>query len=220
MGKNLPGTHIHVKGTACYPLSACAWVSSCLWAVSYIVPQSYVNFECDFVGPTAAKMPPAIQQKISFNKSTSLPSDICYKPNMLQPYAIVQPGELHRHFAKFFSTEQKTRSLPEKTHSKSDTRSPESEANPSKNKVCLSRSLQDIGPFSSSPTDLDAPARTSSQDNFLQVPAMTTNAVMTTTTYGSLARPKSTSFIDITTERIYDNVGDLISPEYCTLPSG
>ena len=162
-------------------------------------------------------MPPAIQQKTSVNKSTSLSADyvnICYKPDTLQPYAIVN-------FAKFFSTdhEPKTRSLPQKAHlmhMKFDTHSPESKT---KNKVCLSRSLQDICQFSSSPTDLDVPVSTSSQDNFLQVPAMATNAVMTTTTYDSLARPKSTSFIDTTFEGIYDNVGDLVSPDYIELPS-
>ena len=81
-------------------------------------------------------------------------------------------------------------------HTKSATYSPENEASPSENeaRTSLSRSLQDfsdIGQFSTSPTDLDAPASTSSQDNFLQVPAMTTNAVMTTTSHNSWARPKS-----------------------------
>ena len=170
-------------------------------------------------------MPLAIQQEISVNESTSLSADyvnICYKPDTLQPYANVQLGELHRLFARFFSTEPKTRSLSQETHllhTKSDTHSPESKTSPSKNKVCLSRSLQDIGPFSSSPTNLDAPTSTSSQDNLLQVPAMATNAVMTTTTYDSLARLKSTSFIDTTFEGVHDKICDLVSPDYIALPS-
>ena len=174
----------------------------------------------------------AIQQKVSVNESTKLSAEnenVYDKPNVLQPYAIVQPLELHRHFANFFSTgPTETRSLPRKTRlmlTKSATYSPESETIPNENQaiISLSRSLQNIndnGQSSTLPADLDAPTRTLSQDNFLQVPAMATNAMITTTSHDSLPRPKSTSFIDTTIEEIYDNVCDLVSPKYCTLPSG
>ena len=196
---------------------------------------NYIIFECDFVGPdqiTAAKMPLAIQQEILSNESTSSATEhenIYDKVTTLQPYANVQPEELHRHFAKFFSNGDmsKMMTLPQKKHSTSATFSPENETSPSENqtKASRSKSLQNIsdnGQFlninrETSPSDLDAPARASSQDNFLQVPAMATNAVMTET---SLARPKSTSFVDTRNEEIYDNVCDLVSPKYCILPSG
>ena len=187
-------------------------------------------------------MPLAIQQKVSVNESTKLSAEnenVYDKRNVLQPYAIVQPLELHRHFANFFSTGPiETRSLPRKTRlmlTKSATYSPESETIPNENQaiISLSRSLQNIndngqslqdindnGQSSTLPADLDAPTRTLSQDNFLQVPAMATNAMITTTSHDSLPRPKSTSFIDTTIEEIYDNVCDLVSPKYCTLPSG
>ena len=170
-------------------------------------------------------MPLAIQQEISVNESTSLSAEcvnICYKSNALQPYPNVQPGKFHMYFTRFFSTEPNTGSLSQETHllhTKSDTHSPESKTSPSKNKVCLSRSLQDIGPFSSSPTNLDALTSTSSQDNLLQVPAMATNAVVTTTTYDSLARLKSTSFICSIFEGVHDKICDLVSPDYIELPS-
>ena len=197
---------------------------------------NYIIFECDFVGPdqiTATKMPLAIQQEISSNESTSSVTEhenIYDKVTTLQPYANMEPEELHRHFAKFFSTGgnmSKAMALPQKRTSTSAIFSPENEASPIENqtKASRSKSLQNIndnGQFlninrETSPSDLDAPARASSQHNFLQVPAMATNAVMTET---SLARPKSTSFVDTRNEEIYDNVCDLVSPKYGTLPSG
>ena len=172
------------------------------------------------VGPTAAKMPLAIQQKVLVNESTNLSAEndhetlnIYDKPNVLQPYANVQPLELHRHFANFFSTgPTETKSLAHLMLTKSAT------AIGSENQavMSLSRSLQDIsdiGQSSASLTDLDVPAHASSQDNLLQVPAIATNAMLTTT---SLPRPKST-LIGTNIEGIYDHVA---SPEYHTLPSG
>ena len=239
---------------------------------------NYIIFEHDLVGPdqiTSAKTPLAIQPEISLNESTSVATEnenTYDKLNTLQPYANVQLGELHRDFAKLFSTGDnmsKVMILPQKRHSTSTTFSPENETNPSENQtnasqskslqhisdngqflninretspsdldapahgssqnnflqvpasenqtiMSLSKSLQNIN-RETSPSDLDAPAHASCQNNFLQVPAMATNAVMTET---SLAIPKSTSFLDTTNEEIYDNVCDLVSPIYCTLPSG
>ena len=197
---------------------------------------NYIIFECNLVGPdqvTSAKTPLAIQPEISFNESTSLATEhenTYDKLNTLKPYANVQLGELHRDFAKLFSNGDnmsKMMTLPQKKHSTSATFSPENEPSPSENqtKASRSKSLQNISDNDqflninreTSPSDLDAPARASSQDNFLQVPAMATNAVMTET---SLARPKSTSFVDTRNEVIYDNVYELVSPIYYTLPSG
>ena len=183
-------------------------------------------------------MPFTIQQEISFNESSSCAAEhenIYDKPSTLQPHANEQQKELHKHCETVSSRSAlniQQVSLPQTIrlmHTKSATLSYGNEASPTEDQAIMgiSRSLQDIidnGQYSreTPPSDLDAPAHGPFpfyQNNFLQVP-VATNAVMTDTSSDTLARPKSTSFLDTRTEEIYEDVHDVVTSEYYTLPSG